>query len=138
MILTSNVELNSVPFNFDCDWLKYYVGWNNDKKHELDYEEFTQFELQIKVDTNRCNKKQIRDLKQEIVELKSEISILKSQLYHARKDVRDKGKYISSLEERLYLQNQGIDPADNTGVPVAGRDQAIEYLRDCMTGRTLE
>ncbi|CAI2181966.1 5467_t:CDS:2 [Funneliformis geosporum] len=42
MILTSNVELNSVPFNFDCDWLKYYVGWNNDKKHELDYEEFTQ------------------------------------------------------------------------------------------------
>ncbi|CAG8470907.1 13976_t:CDS:2 [Funneliformis mosseae] len=41
-ILTSNVEPDSIPFNFDCDWLKYYVGWNNHKKHELDYEEFTQ------------------------------------------------------------------------------------------------
>jgi len=41
-ILASNVGLGGVPFNFDCDWLKYYVGWNENKKHELDYEEFTQ------------------------------------------------------------------------------------------------
>ncbi|RIA93646.1 mitochondrial carrier [Glomus cerebriforme] len=41
-ILVSNIGPDSVPFDFDCEWLKYYVGWNNDKKHELNYEEFTQ------------------------------------------------------------------------------------------------
>ena len=39
---------------------------------------------------------------------------------------------------RLYLQNQGVDPADNAGGPPTGRDQAIGYLRGCMQGRTLE
>src|SRR5437764_413334 len=39
---------------------------------------------------------------------------------------------------RLYLQNQGVDPADNAGGPPTGRDQAIGYLRGCMRGRTLE
>jgi len=29
---------------------------------------------------------------------------------------------------RLYLQNQGVDPADNAGGPPTGRDQAIGYL----------
>ena len=38
---------------------------------------------------------------------------------------------------RLYLQNQGVDPADNAANP-AGRDVAIGYLRGCMRGRTLE
>ena len=82
--------------------------------------------LQTEVDSNRQNERRIdqleRDyfrceqeiqnlnrkierlenaLEEEIVELKSEISILKSQLYQARKDVRDKGKYISNLEEQL-------------------------------------
>ncbi|CAI2185513.1 5095_t:CDS:2, partial [Funneliformis geosporum] len=80
----------------------------------------------------------------EIVELKSEISTLKSQLYQARKDVQDKGKYISSLEEhipdflaqlRLDLQNQGIDPA---GAGANGRSQTIGHLRGYMRGRTLE
>ncbi|CAI2196751.1 5956_t:CDS:1, partial [Funneliformis geosporum] len=77
-------------------------------------------ELQIEVDLNQQNERQINQLeqdyfrceqeihdlnkeierlenasKEEIVELKSEISTLKSQLYQARKDVRDKGKYIS-------------------------------------------
>ncbi len=33
---------------------------------------------------------------------------------------------------RLYLQNQGVDPADNAGGPLTGRDQAIGYLRGCM------
>ncbi|CAI2192832.1 7499_t:CDS:1, partial [Funneliformis geosporum] len=37
---------------------------------------------------------------EEIVELKSKISNLKSQLYQARKDVQNKDKYISTLEER--------------------------------------
>src|SRR5947208_6184174 len=83
-------------------------------------------ELQTEVDINRQNERQINQLKrdyfrceqeiqdfnrkierlenaskEEIVELKSEISTLKSQLYQARKDVRDKGKYIFSLEEQL-------------------------------------
>src|ERR1044072_1635556 len=82
--------------------------------------------LQSEVDTNRQNERPINQLErdysrceqeiqdlnreiellenaseEEIVELKSEISILKSQLYQARKDERDKEKYISSLEERL-------------------------------------
>ena len=39
---------------------------------------------------------------------------------------------------RLYLQNQGVDPADNAGGPPTGRDQAIGYLRGCMRGRTLK
>ncbi|CAB4434115.1 unnamed protein product [Rhizophagus irregularis] len=46
--------------------------------------------------------------KEEIVELKSEISTLKSQLYQARKDVRDKGKYISSLEEQLVESEEQV------------------------------
>src|SRR6266542_4394335 len=39
---------------------------------------------------------------------------------------------------RLYLQNQGVDPADNAGGLPTGRDQAIGYLRGNMRGRTLE
>ncbi|CAI2181509.1 16587_t:CDS:2 [Funneliformis geosporum] len=106
-------------------------------------------ELQTEVDINRQNERRINQLekierlenasKKAIVELKSEISTLKSQLYQARKDVRDKGKYISSLEEQLIiLANQGVDLADNAGGPPTGRDQAIGYLRGCMRGRTLE
>ncbi|CAI2187895.1 9193_t:CDS:2, partial [Funneliformis geosporum] len=64
---------------------------------------------------------------EEIAELRSEISSLKSQLYQARKDVRDKGKYISS-----------VNSADNTGGLPTGREVAIGYLRGCMSGRTLE
>jgi hypothetical protein len=32
---------------------------------------------------------------------------------------------------RLYLQNQGVDLADNAGAPVIGRNQTIGYLRGC-------
>ncbi len=39
---------------------------------------------------------------------------------------------------KLYLQNQGVDPADNAGGLSTERDQVIGYLRDCMRGRTLE
>src|SRR6266496_949158 len=91
-------------------------------------------ELQTEVDTNHQNerrinqlerdysrcKQEIQDLnseierlenasKEEIVELKSEISTLKSQLYQARKDVRDKGKYISSLEEQLVESEEQVE-----------------------------
>ncbi|CAG8765942.1 11492_t:CDS:1, partial [Racocetra persica] len=41
-ILFSNVTPDSIPFDFDCDWLKLYVGSAPEKKHELAYEEFTQ------------------------------------------------------------------------------------------------
>ncbi|GES87343.1 hypothetical protein GLOIN_2v1778046 [Rhizophagus clarus] len=46
---------------------------------------------------------------EEISELKSEISSLKNQLYQARKDMRDKGKYISSLEERLVESEEQVE-----------------------------
>ncbi|CAG8462689.1 12264_t:CDS:2 [Dentiscutata erythropus] len=41
-ILFSNVTSDSVPFDFDCEWLKLYVGRDPGRKHELAYEEFTQ------------------------------------------------------------------------------------------------
>src|SRR5881398_3689515 len=91
-------------------------------------------ELQTEVDTNCQNERRIDQLEQdyfwceqeiqnlnreierlenaseeEIVELKSEISTLKSQLYQARKDVRDKGKYISRLEERLVESEEQVE-----------------------------
>ena len=100
-----------------CEEYKAELEENN---HQL------QEALQSEVDTNRQNERRINQLerdytrceqeiqdlnkeierlenasKEEIVELKSEISTLKSQLYQVRNDVRDKGKYISSLEEQL-------------------------------------
>ncbi len=39
---------------------------------------------------------------------------------------------------RLYLQNQGVDLADNVRGPSIGREVAIGYLRGCMRGRALE
>src|SRR2546421_11415265 len=90
--------------------------------------------LQSEVDTNRQNERRINQLerdysqceqkiqdlnreiellenasKEEIVELKSEISSLKSRLYQAKKDVRDKGKYISSLEEQLVESEEQVE-----------------------------
>src|SRR5436190_23091114 len=104
-------------------------------KAELEEENYhLHSELQTEVDTNRQNERRINQLerdysryeqeiqdlngeierlenasKEEIVELKSEISTLKSQLYQARKDVRDKGKYISSLEEWLVESKKQVE-----------------------------
>ncbi|CAG8854755.1 15511_t:CDS:1, partial [Gigaspora margarita] len=39
---------------------------------------------------------------------------------------------------RLYLQNQGVNPADNAAGPPTGREVAMGYLRSYMRGRTLE
>src|SRR5947209_14130228 len=104
-------------------------------KAELEEENYhLRSELQTEVDTNRQNERRINQLerdysrceqeiqdlnseierlenasKEEIVELKSEISTLKSQLYQARKDVRDKGKYISSLEEQLVESEEQVE-----------------------------
>src|SRR5436190_7207640 len=104
-------------------------------KAELEEENYhLHSELQTEVDTNRQNERRINQLerdysryeqeiqdlngeierlenasKEEIVELKSEISTLKSQLYQARKDVRDKGKHISSLEERLVESEEQVE-----------------------------
>ena len=106
-------------------------------KAELEEENYhLRSELQTEVDTNRQNERRINQLErdysrceqeiqdlnreierlenaseEEIVELKSEISTLKrkSQLYQARKDVRDKGKYISSLEERLVESKKQVE-----------------------------
>ncbi|CAI2191571.1 222_t:CDS:2, partial [Funneliformis geosporum] len=97
-------------------------------------------ELQTEVDINRQNERRINQLEQdyarceqeiqnlnreierlenaseeEIVELKSEISSLKSQLYQAKKDVRDKEKYISTLEEQLILDTyESANPFPDT------------------------
>ena len=104
-------------------------------KAELEEENYhLRSELQSEVETNRRNEKQIRDLKrdydrcvqeiqnlnreidhlenaskEEIAELKSEISSLKNQLYQARKDVRDKDKYISTLEKRLVESEEQVE-----------------------------
>ena len=91
-------------------------------------------ELQIEVDTNCQNEKRINQLErdyalceqkiqnlnrkieclenaseEEIVELKSEISSLKRHLYQARKDVRDKEKYISTLEKQLVESEEQVE-----------------------------
>src|SRR5688500_3733798 len=96
------------------------------EEHKAELEEenyYLHSELQTEVDINRQNERRINQLErdysqceqeiqdlnrkierlenaseEEISELKSEISSLKNQLYQARKDVRDKEKYISSLE----------------------------------------
>ena len=104
-------------------------------KAELEEENYhLRSELQTEVDTNRRNEKQIRDLecdyarcvqeiqdlngeierlenasKEEILELKSEISNLKSQLYQARKDIRDKDNYISTLEKQLVESEEQVE-----------------------------
>src|SRR6266542_3804937 len=104
-------------------------------KAELEEENYhLRSELQTEVDSNRQNERRIDQLerdyfrceqeiqklnseiehlenasKEEIIELKSEISTLKSQLYQARKDVRDKGKYISSLEEQLVESEEQVE-----------------------------
>ncbi|KAI8365570.1 mitochondrial carrier domain-containing protein [Blakeslea trispora] len=40
-VLTSNMPADAVPFDFDCDWLKLYIG-SKEGHHELSYQEFTQ------------------------------------------------------------------------------------------------
>lgn len=40
-VLSSNMPQDAVPFDFDCDWLKLYIG-SKDGNHELSYQEFTQ------------------------------------------------------------------------------------------------
>lgn len=40
-VLSSNLPPDAVPFDFDCDWLKLYIG-NKEGHHELTYAEFTQ------------------------------------------------------------------------------------------------
>ena len=41
--------------------------------------------------------------------MKSEISSLKKQLYHAKKDIRDKEKHISSLERQLVESEEQVE-----------------------------
>ncbi|CAG8581565.1 1430_t:CDS:2, partial [Scutellospora calospora] len=41
-ILSSNITPDSIPFDFNCEWLKLYVGRTPGKEHDLAYEEFTQ------------------------------------------------------------------------------------------------
>lgn len=40
-VLSSNMPKDAVPFDFDCDWLKLYIG-KKEGHHELSYEEFSQ------------------------------------------------------------------------------------------------
>ncbi|KZT27699.1 mitochondrial carrier [Neolentinus lepideus HHB14362 ss-1] len=40
-VFMANVEFNSIPFDFDCDWVKLYLGKKNGT-HVLGYTEFTQ------------------------------------------------------------------------------------------------
>ncbi|GES95095.1 hypothetical protein GLOIN_2v1886689 [Rhizophagus clarus] len=104
-------------------------------KAELEEENYhLHSELQIEVDNNRQNERRIRELErdysrceqeiydlsreierlenaseEEIKELKSEISSLKNQLYQARKDIRDREKYISSLEKQILESEEQVE-----------------------------
>jgi chromosome segregation ATPase len=104
-------------------------------KAELEEENYhLRSELQTEVDTNRQNERRINQLErdysrceqeiqvlnreiehlenaseEEIAELKSEISSLKNKLCQAKKDVRDKEKYISSLEARLVESEEQVE-----------------------------
>lgn len=40
-VLSSNLPSDAVPFDFDCDWLKLYIG-NKEGHYQLTYEEFSQ------------------------------------------------------------------------------------------------
>ncbi|CAO3679180.1 unnamed protein product [Rhizopus stolonifer] len=40
-VLSSHMPSDAVPFDFDCDWLKLYIG-HKEGHHELTYQEFTQ------------------------------------------------------------------------------------------------
>ncbi|KAG0301357.1 mitochondrial aspartate-glutamate transporter agc1 [Dissophora globulifera] len=40
-ILYANIGKDAIPFDFDCDWIKLYMG-SKDASHELPYKEFTQ------------------------------------------------------------------------------------------------
>lgn len=40
-VLSSNMPKDAVPFDFDCDWLKLYIG-SKEGQHELSYQEFSQ------------------------------------------------------------------------------------------------
>ncbi|KAI7905671.1 mitochondrial carrier domain-containing protein [Cokeromyces recurvatus] len=40
-VLQNNMPQDAVPFDFDCDWLKLYIG-SKEGHHELSYQEFTQ------------------------------------------------------------------------------------------------
>ncbi|GBB92538.1 hypothetical protein RclHR1_02020020 [Rhizophagus clarus] len=72
-------------------------------KAELEEENYhLRSELQTEVDINCQNKRQIN-------QLEKDYSCLKNQLYQARKDMRDKGKYISSLEERLVESEEQVE-----------------------------
>src|SRR3989337_4092438 len=104
-------------------------------KAELEEENYhLRSELQTEVDTNRQNERRINQLErdyfrceqeiqdlnreierlenaseEEIVELKSEISTLKNKLYQAKKDVQDKEKYISILENWLVESEEQVE-----------------------------
>ncbi|CEI93325.1 Putative RNA helicase [Rhizopus microsporus] len=40
-VLSSHMPSDAVPFDFDCDWLKLYIG-SKEGHHELSYQEFAQ------------------------------------------------------------------------------------------------
>ncbi|GBB85910.1 hypothetical protein RclHR1_12340014 [Rhizophagus clarus] len=74
-------------------------------KAELEEENYNlRSELQTEIDSNHQNEKQIRDLEREYAHCD-----LKSRLYQAKKDVRDKEKYISDLEKRLEESEEQVD-----------------------------
>ncbi|GES85298.1 hypothetical protein GLOIN_2v1778046 [Rhizophagus clarus] len=103
-------------------------------KAELEEENYhLRSELQTEVDFNHQNESRINQLErdysrceqeiqvlnreierlenaseEEIAELKSEISSLKNKLCQAKKDVRDKEKYISTLENRLVESEEQL------------------------------
>src|ERR1051325_10668218 len=103
------VELEEENYHLRND-LQTEVNTNhqNEKRINQLERDYSRCEQEIQ-DLNREIERLENALEEEIVELKSEISTLKSQLYQARKDVRDKGKHISSLEEQLVESEEQVE-----------------------------
>ncbi|RGB34391.1 hypothetical protein C1646_760589 [Rhizophagus diaphanus] len=78
------------------------------ENYHLHSELQTEYEQEIQ-NLNRKIERLENTSEEEVMELKSEISSLKSQLYQARKDVQNKGKYISDLKKRLVESEEQVE-----------------------------
>ncbi|CAI2189248.1 2505_t:CDS:2, partial [Funneliformis geosporum] len=90
-------------------------------KAELEEENYhLRSEIQIEVDTNRRNEKQIRDLECDYDRCVQEIQILNREIERLENASKEEiielniPDFLAQL--RLDLQNQGIDPNDNVQV----------------------
>ncbi|GBB97107.1 hypothetical protein RclHR1_29130004 [Rhizophagus clarus] len=85
-----------------------YKAELEEENYHLHSELQTECEQEIQ-NLNREIKRLENASEEEMVKLKSEISSLKSRLYQAKKNVRDKEKYIFDLKKRLEESEEQVD-----------------------------